>query len=260
MTYKSLLVHLKDHVAIVRMNRPESMNSLEYELRVDLVNCLKKFSEDEDVRVIILTGCSNVFSAGGDLRELGEGMPADRARKYVLHVSRIVEAIVNLEKPVIAAVNGAAVGASFSMVMACDIIVASEKATFSQAFVDVGLIPDLGGTFFSPRLFGLHRAKESVFTGKTFDANELADIGMINHVVPHDDLEQKAFDLAREIAQKPHTAIALAKKLLNIGLHSNLHDILEMEAQAQAVCMQTKDHMEAIAAFYEKKRTRAIDK
>jgi len=182
-------------------------------------------------------------------------MTADRARKYVLHVSEVILAIQGLEKPVIAAVNGAAMGAGFSIVMACDLVVASEQAKFSQTFVNVGLVPDLGGTYFLPRLLSLQKAKELAFAGKILNAHELADLGLVNSLVPHEELEKKAFGLARQIAEGPPLALGSAKKLLNKSWNFSLEEMIEIEAQSQAACMQSEDHMEGIAAFYEKRKS-----
>jgi 2-(1,2-epoxy-1,2-dihydrophenyl)acetyl-CoA isomerase len=254
--YESLLVDVTDDIAVVRMNRPESMNSLAYQLRVDLVDCFGEIGNHDEIRVAILTGSGRAFCAGGDLKELREGMSVDRARKYLLHVSRVVQAIQNLEKPVIAAVNGAAMGAGFSLALACDLIVASEQARFSQAFVGVGLVPDLGGTYFMPRLVGLQKAKELAFTGKTLDASELAELGVVNHVVSAEELENKAFDLAGQIAEGAPLALGLTKNLLNRSWNLSLEEMLELEAQSQAACMQSEDHKEGITAFYEKRKGR----
>jgi 2-(1,2-epoxy-1,2-dihydrophenyl)acetyl-CoA isomerase len=252
--YETLQVDLADHVAAIRMNRSKSMNALEHRLRVDLVDCFQELSEDDDIRVVILTGTGKAFSAGGDLRELGQKMTVDKARKYVSHVSRIVLAIQNLEKPVIAAVNGAAMGAGFSIMMACDLVVVSEQAKFSLSFVNVGLLPDLGATYFLPRLLGVQKAKELVFTGKVLSAHELADLGLINDLVPHEGLEKSAFDLARQLAEGPPLALGSAKKLMNRSWQFSLEEMVELEAQSQAACMQSEDHMEGIAAFYEKRK------
>lgn len=256
MEYETLLVDLKDRVAIVRMNREESMNALEYQLCVDLVNCFKALSKNDEAKVVILTGSGKAFSAGGDLRELKKRMKVSEAKNYVLHVSEIIPVIKNLEKPVIAAVNGAAIGAGFSIAMACDLVVASEKAIFSQAFVHIGLVPDLGGTYFTPRLVGLNMAKELAFTGKFVSAHELARLRMINYVVPPEELETKAFDLAYQIAESSSLAIGLSKKLLNQSLNSNFEEMLKLEAQYQATCMQSEDCKERVKGFFEKRKNR----
>ena len=251
--YDTLLVDLKDRIATVRMNRDETRNALEYQLRVDMADCFKSFSEQDEIRVVILTGSKNAFNAGGDLKELRRGLSVDGARKYLLHASRIILAIRNLEKPVIAAVNGPAMGAGFSIAMACDIVIASSEAEFSMSFVERAAIPDLGATYFAPRLMGLQKAKELAFTGRRPSAHELAELGVINHVTPPGDLEKKALDLARQIAEGPPLTLGLAKKLLNICWNLSLEDALEMEAQTQAACFQSEDHIEGVKAFLEKR-------
>lgn len=254
--YETLLIDLKDQVAILRMNRPQSMNALEQQLCLDLVECLGILSECEEVRVVIITGSGKAFCAGGDLRELRERMPVDEAKKYVLNVSNVIRAIQNLEKPVIAAVNGAAAGAGFSIAMACDLVVASENAIFSQSFVRIGLVPDLGATYFTPRLIGLHKGKELALAGKTMGANELAQMGLINYAVPHEELEDKTFELARQIAEGAPIAVRLAKKLLKQSLTASLEKMIELESQFQAACMQSEDFMEGMKALHEKRKCR----
>jgi 2-(1,2-epoxy-1,2-dihydrophenyl)acetyl-CoA isomerase len=210
MAYQTLLVDKKDRIALVRMNRAERMNALGSELRADLLACFEDLARDDEVRVIILTGTGKSFCAGGDLNELKEKMTVTQARNYVREVGRIISAIRNLEKPVIAAVNGAAVGAGFSLAMASDLIVASEKAFFSMAFVKVGLVPDLGATFFAPCLFGSHRAKEMAFLGRTLSAKELWEMGFVNYLAAPEALYQKVQDLAGQLAEGPPLAIGLA--------------------------------------------------
>ncbi len=251
--YNTLLVDLKNYVATVRMNRDETRNALEYQLRMDLVDCFEKFSEQDDIRVVILTGSKNAFNAGGDLRELRRGLTVGRARKYLLHASNIVLAIRNLEKPVIASVNGAAMGAGFSIAMACDLVIASSEAEFSMSFVERAAIPDLGATYFAPRLMGLQKAKELAFTGRRPSAHELAELGVINYVTSPEDLKKKALDLAHQIAEGPPLTMGLTKKLLNMSWNLSLEDALELEAQSQAECFQSEDHMEGVKAFFEKK-------
>ena len=254
MQYETLLVDLSGHVAMVRMNRPETMNALEYQLLIDLIDCFQKFSDDDEVRVVVLTGTGNAFSAGGDLRGIRHGMTVDRARRLALQYNKIILSIRNLEKLVIASINGAAVGAGFSMAMACDLVVASEDAKFSLAFVKLGLIPDMGATYFAPRFFGLQKAKELAFTGKTLYPHELAELGMINFVVSPRDLENKVLELARELASGPPIALRLTKKVLNQSWNFSLEDLLEIEAQTQAGCMQSEDHREGLSAFFEKRK------
>jgi 2-(1,2-epoxy-1,2-dihydrophenyl)acetyl-CoA isomerase len=158
-----------------------------------------------------------------------------------------------LKKPIVAAVNGAAYGAGFSIAMACDLIFASEEATFSLAFVKVGLAPDLGATYFLPRLIGLQRAKEWIFTGKTLGARELMDLGVINDAVPSDQLDERVSNAAKSLVSGPPLALASAKKLLNQSPDRDFRETVLSENGSQALCLASKDHREGVAAFYEKR-------
>jgi 2-(1,2-epoxy-1,2-dihydrophenyl)acetyl-CoA isomerase len=256
MDYQTLLSETQDGIALIRMNHPKKMNALGAELRKDLLACLEALDRDEGVRVLVLTGSGKSFCAGGDIQELKDKRTVSQARAYVRQVSRIISAIRNLEKPVIGAVNGAAVGAGFSLAMACDLIVASEKAFFSMAFVKIGLVPDLGTTYFAPRLFGSPKAKEMAFLGQTLSAQDLYNLGFINALVDPEALEPKALDLARQIAAGPPLALGLTKKMMNQSWDLNLETALEVEAQSQAACMQSEDFHEGVGAFYEKRPPR----
>ena len=205
---------------------------------------------------MILTGRGKALRAGGDLRELREQMKINEARRYMDRVNRVTLAIKNIDKPVIAAVSGATMGSGFSIVMACDLVAASKTAIFSQSFAHVGLIPDLGGTYFSPRIFGLHRAKELAFTGRVITVDEMMNLGFVNQVVVPEELESKATELAVQIAEGSLLSTTLTKKLLNKSLDSTLEEMLESEAQYQAICLQSEDHMEGVKAFYEKRKAR----
>ena len=212
--YHTLLVAIEDGVATLRMNRPDTMNAFEQQLRVDLLECLGRLVEDDRVRVLILTGTGKAFSAGGDLRELGDGMTFAKAKEYMEDVSRAIPALWHFSKPIIAAVNGAAFGAGFSIAM------------------------------------------ELVFTGKILRARDLLDMGVINAVVPEEELETYVSNLARGIAQGPPLALASAKKLLNRSLDLDLGEALRSENEMQALCLDSEDHREGVAAFYEKRAPR----
>lgn len=256
MDYQTLLVEKKEYLAVVRMNRPERMNALALDLRTELTACLNGLGDDPSVRAVILTGSGKAFSAGGDLTELKEKMTVSQSRDYVRGVSRIITAMRNLEKPVIAGVNGAAVGAGFSLAMAADLVVASEKAFFSMAFSKVGLVPDLGANFFAPRLFGNHKAKEMAFFGKTLTARELWEMGFINYLIEPEALEAKLLEVAGQLVQGPPLALGLAKKMIDQSWDLDLEDMLEVEALIQATCLQSEDFQEGAAAFYEKRPPR----
>lgn len=242
-----------DKITVIRMCLESRMNSLEKALRDELKQSLQQFSANKDSHVAVLTGVGKAFCAGGSLKELEGGMRAIAAVDYMKEVSELIVAITTIEKPVIAAVNGAAVGAGFSLALACDIVIASTEAKFSQTFAKVGLIPDLGGLYFLPRIVGLHKAKELIFTAKMLTAAEAYDMGLVNHLAPAAELEAFTLKLAGEIAGGPMKAIALSKSILSKSLQLSLADVLEYEALAQAICMQSDDHREGIRAFYEKR-------
>ena len=254
MDYSTLLCERHAGIALIRMNQAKKMNALGFELRKDLLACLDALNRAGGVRVLVLTGSGKAFCAGGDIQELKDKRSVSQARAYVHQVSRIIAAIRNIEKPVIAAVNGAAVGAGFSLAMACDLIVASETAFFSMAFVKIGLVPDLGATYFAPRFFGGPKAKELALLGQTLSAGDLYHRGFINALVADPEaLEPKALDLARQLAAGPPLAIGLTKKLMNQSWDLNLETALEVEAQSQAACMQSEDFHEGLKAFLEKR-------
>lgn len=208
---------------------------------------------DEDTRVLIIRGTGCAFCAGIDITVLEE-MTGDEGRKNLKHMHRILLNLVNMEKAVIAAVNGYAYGARCNLALASDIVIASENAKFSQGFVKIGLISDLGGMYFLPRLVGLPKTKELMFTGETVDAREAEKIGMVNRVVPEKDLEKAAKELGRKIAIGPQKPIGLMKTILNKSFHLDFPSLLELEAQAQEICSKTDDHKRAIRAFLESKQ------
>lgn len=249
----NVLVEKKRHVYVIRMNRPDIMNSLEEGLRTDLKASLRQFAEDDDSRAAILIGQGKAFCAGGSLVELKQGMNTVEGINYMHGCNEIVQFITSVQKPIVAAVNGAAVGAGFNIALACDMIIASANAVFSQVFAKVGLVPDLGGLYFLPRVVGMHRAKELIFTSKMIKADEALQMGIVNHVVESDKLESHVLDIASKIAEGPTLAFGLAKIILSRSMESNLQDTLQYEAFAQAISMQSQDHKEGVKSFYEKK-------
>jgi len=252
--YETVLVDLIDQIAMVRMNSPESMNAMRHQFRADLLDALIGVSNSDEVKVVVLTGTGKAFCVGGDLRELPNLADAEVARQTFIHGSKIVLAIREMEKPVIAAVNGVALGAGFSLALNCDMIIASEEATFTQAFLPIALVPDLGATFITPRLIGLQMAKELAFTGKTLDAHEMAHMGVVNRVVPLKDLEDKTLELARQMAKAPSKALGMTKRLLNQSLNSSYREMLELEQETQVVCLQSEEHKARAVALYETKQ------
>ena len=195
-------------MALIQMNNPKAMNALEDELSAELLSAYQDVAADPDIGAVILTGAERAFCAGGDLKKLSKGFPtAEAGYDYMKSFRAMVTTFMNMPKPTIAAVNGFAVGAGFCIAMQADLILASDKAKFGMAFANVGLIPDLAGMYTLPRLVGLQRAKELIFTGRTIGAEEARDMGIVNRVVPHDELLSDAKKLAKQLADGPRVAL-----------------------------------------------------
>lgn len=251
---ESVLVEKKGKVSIIRLNLPDKLNSLEPGLRKDLKKALRVFRDDEESRAAVLTGQGRAFCAGGDLEEIGKGMPAVHSVEHMKDCNEIILLISEIPKPVIAAVNGVAAGIGFSIAMACDIIFASTSASFIQVFSKVGLVPDMGSLYFLPRLVGMQKAKELIWTSKKINPDEALKMGIVNSVYTAEDLEQKAMEFAADLAEGPTFAIGMGKTLLSRSLESSLQDMLQFEGLAQSICLQSDDHKEGVKSFYEKRK------
>lgn len=256
MQYETLVYEVSDGVATVTLNRPQVLNAFSTPMQRELASAIGRLADDTDVRAVVLTGAGRAFCAGGDIGEMeGAADPTPLESRNKLHrmLTSVLMPLVQLEKPVIAAVNGAAVGAGMNLALAADIIVAAEHARFSQVFVKVGLVPDTGGLYLLTRLIGLNRAKELCFTGRTVDAPEALHMGLVNQVVPTAELLPRAHALARELAAGATAAIGLTKSLLNMAPTATLAEMAEFESYALAVVLATEDHREGIRAFREKR-------
>lgn len=251
---RSVLTGKKGKVTIITLNVPQKLNSLEKTVRIELKSALAQFHNDETSRAAVLTGRGKAFSAGGALEELKGGMDAVTGVGLMADYGEIVTAIENLEKPIVAAVNGIAVGAGLSLVLACDIVIAASDAVFAAVFSKVGLVPDMGATYYLPRAVGMHRAKELIFTSRMIKAEEARQMGIVNRVVDPDELENRACDLAQQLAEGPGLAFGLTKKILARSLESSLRDMLQHETYAQPICFESHDHKEGVRAFYEKRK------
>ncbi len=246
-------------VARVTLNRPESLNSLSGPLTLELSRAFDLLEKDEKVRSIILTGAGRGFCAGADLKgiEARGGDPADWIREFY---NPLILKINQLPKPVICAVNGVAAGAGFSLALACDFRIASERARFISAFIRIGLVPDSGLVYFLPRLVGLGRALEITATGEEVSAAKALEYGMINILAQSDALETETLLLANRLAQGPTLAIGLTKKLLAEGMEKDLSEVLEMEATAQSQAGKSFDFQEGVAAFIGKRTAKFTGK
>ncbi|MER6953230.1 MULTISPECIES: enoyl-CoA hydratase-related protein [unclassified Streptomyces] len=250
-----------DHqVTHLALNRPETLNALTPEARDRLIGLLAAASADPDVRAVILTGTGRGFCAGADLRGSGGGagerVAGDVARTLRVGAQRLIAAVLDCEKPVIAAVNGTAAGLGAHLALACDLVLAAESARFFEVFVRRGLVPDGGGAYLLPRLIGPHRAKELMFFGDALTAPDAERLGLVNRVVPDGDLDKTAREWAARLAAGPTRALALTKQLVNASLDSDRTTAFAAEAAAQEINMTTTDAREGVASFVERREAR----
>jgi enoyl-CoA hydratase/carnithine racemase len=247
------------HIVTLTMNEPERRNPLTGNTAVEeFLTAIARIEADRQVRAVILTGAGSAFSSGGNIRDMERhasgSVPGMEVRQdYRRGIQQLPLALFNLEVPVIAAVNGAAIGAGLDLACMCDIRIASDSAKFAESFVKLGIIPGDGGAWLLPRIIGLSRATELTLTGQTIDAQQALAWNLVSRVVPPDALLATAQDLAHSIAANPPHAVRLAKRLLREGMHCRLDTLLEMSAAYQALSHQTADHREAVAAFIEKR-------
>lgn len=249
MAYENIILDKDGHVAIITFNRPEAMNALNNQTRAEFRRAIDDVTADEEIKVLILTGSGKAFVAGSDIKEFNKTTP------YAAHnIIRLGEMVEKLEKPVIAAVNGFCLGGGCEIAMGCDIIIASEKAKFGQTEINIGIIPGGGGTQRLQRLIGVCRAKELIFTGDIIRAEEADRIGLVNRVVPMDELMPTAKAIAEKIAVKSAAALKLAKQAINYGMQAPLESGLKYEYEMYALALSLEDKVEGVNAFIEKRK------
>lgn len=243
-----LIAEVQAGVLTLTLSRPAVLNSLTAELLDALAEALAMASDDSDVRAIVLTGAGRGFCSGQDLSGEGSAIDIEVRTQIHDHYVPVITALRDVEKPVIAAINGVAAGAGLSLALAADLRVAAESATFVQAFVRIGLVPDAGATYFLPRIVGLTKAAELAFFGDTIDANEAFRIGLVNRVVPDGDLAASAQELAGRLAKGPRS-LGLIKRALNHSLTNHLDAQLALEEELQVAATTTSDFVEGLTAF-----------
>ncbi|RCK71797.1 MAG: Enoyl-CoA hydratase [Ignavibacteriae bacterium] len=254
MNYKTILVEISERIALITINRPDKLNAVNLEVIAELENVLNELENNSEVGVLILTGAGEKsFVAGSDISALAKFSP-EQAKEYSIIGNRVLSKIQNYSKPVIAAINGFALGSGCEIALACHIRLASENAKFGQPEVNLGLIPGHGGTQRLARIVGIGKAFEMILTGINIDASEALKIGLVNKVVPQAELKNSAIELAKTILTKSPVAVGIAIKAINANLEKSLSQGLILEAELFKECFSTEDFQEGTKAFLEKRK------
>jgi enoyl-CoA hydratase/carnithine racemase len=247
-----LLFTINDGIGMIRLNRPERMNAFTFDMIADWTAALKACQRDERVKVVVVTGTGRAFCGGGDIVEMGDRLaqePARRKDELFEKIQRIPLTLEDLDKPVIAAVNGVATGAGMDLALMCDIRYAARDARFAESYVKVGLVPGAGGAHFLPRLVGTAKALELLFTGDFIDAEEALRIGIVNKVFDTDVLLPEVLDIAARIARAPQLALRMIKRAVYQGMRNDLRTNLDLISSHYAVITATEDHRTAVKHF-----------
>ena len=260
MAFQFLKYDVQQGIATITLNRPAVYNALNDEITFELQEALKTAAKEDAVRVIVLTGEGKAFCSGQDLK----AEPADKKRSFLdsLHkrYNPIIRAMRNLPKPILCRLNGVAAGAGCSLALACDMIIASEEATLIEVFINIGLVPDSGSSYFLPRAIGYAKAFELCAMGNKVKATEAQALGFVNKVVPADQLDMAVSEYANYFAKAPTRSIGIIKKMLNKSATSTLDDMLDYEAYCQETAGATHDHQEGVKAFLEKRKPEFLGK
>ncbi|MBI2862912.1 MAG: enoyl-CoA hydratase [Chloroflexi bacterium] len=256
MGYETILLEVEEETATVTLNRPRALNAINFKMVDELASAFTEIAANRQVRAVLLTGAGRAFCSGADVKEMADIQDAHGGRALMRDFQRVTRAIAGLDKPVITAVNGVAAGGGCSVALTADMIIAAEGVQFIQIFARVGLVPDMGSMYFIPRMIGLAKAKELMLTAEALDAREAERLGMVNHVVPANELLPTARALARRLAQGPTVAFGMAKAVLNRTFSLDFATFLELEAYAQGMCFPTEDYKEGTRAFLDKREPR----
>ncbi|MBI4240351.1 MAG: enoyl-CoA hydratase [Candidatus Rokubacteria bacterium] len=255
MAYETLVVEVKDQVCTITLNRPEAYNAVNEAMAEELHLAILECDEDPGVRALVLTGAGKAFCAGGDVKSFVQNL--DRIGYHLKRLTTPIHAAVSrmarMPKPVVAAINGVAAGAGMSLTLASDLVVAAESARFTMAYSRIGATPDGSSTYFLPRVVGIRRALELIYTNRVLTARDALEWGIVNRVVPDGDALKAAAELARELAQGPTVALGHAKRLILLSEQESLETQMEHEAQEIAAMGKTEDFKEGVTAFAQKK-------
>jgi len=247
----SVLYEVKGNIAIITINRPEALNALNSDVLIELGKAVENAENDQDVYVVVLTGAGRAFVAGADIAQMKE-LTAVEGKAFSEYGNSVFLKIEKMSKPVIAAINGFALGGGCELCLACDIRIASEKAKFGQPETGLGITPGFGGTQRLPRIVGLSKAKELIFTAEIINAQEALRIGLVSQVVPGEELMNTTMEMAEKIAQKAQIAVRLSKDAINRGMQCDIDTGIAIETMAIAMCFSTEDQKDAMTAFVNK--------
>ncbi|HEX8136277.1 MAG TPA: enoyl-CoA hydratase-related protein [Pyrinomonadaceae bacterium] len=257
--YENIKVSYEAGIATITLARPEKLNAFAGHMRRDLAEALERAGSATDVRVVIITGAGRGFCAGADVNYMAELMERGDVEEFTRLLGagrRVLSAIREMTKPVIASVNGPAYGAGFNLALCCDLRIAAESASFSQSFVKVGLHPDWGGTYFLPRVVPTNLACEMFFLGDAISAERALQLGIVNRVFSDEELSKETLKLAARLRDAPYRSIAAAKHAVYMSEHSDLERMLQYETEAQLQCFQSEEARKRVRAFLERRTTR----
>ena len=257
----TILTSIQNHVQIITLNRPEKKNAFDSQMIDEWVAALEDAEKNEDVHVIVVTGSGNAFCAGGDVGGMKQDQkPLDNKNKLWKNIHRIPLALKKIDKPVIAAINGPAVGAGLDMALMCDIRTMIDESKVSEGYVKVGLVPGDGGAFFLPPIVGEAKAFELLWTGNFISSKEALSLGMVNHVYTKEEFMKKTMDLAEQIASGPQIAIRMTKRAVRYSRTMELEPALDLISSHYAIIKETEDHKEGVTAFKEKRKAKFTGK
>ncbi len=256
--YKTILVNKDEGIGTIIMNRPHRLNAMTGTMLVELAQAFGEVEADPGVRVVVLTGAGDAFSSGADMRDSAQALEKRGEGKLSQHgrleaIPAVVEAMLHVSKPIIASINGVAVGGGMTISLHCDVRIASEKARFGAVFTRLGIIPEFGSTYTLSRIIGIAKACELVFTARIIDATEAKEIGLVNQLVPAEELKQATKEMAISIAKLPPFAIQMAKRGLYQGQDTDIRTQMQFEVMGLDACFRSADHAEAVRAFLEKR-------
>jgi len=259
LSYSTIILDKAEAIATLTLNRPEKLNAFNPQMLEELLDALVHIEQDDDIRVLVIAGAGRAFSAGGDmeqlfLRSIEQRKHGEKGYDVIGWLVKARLLLRNMPQPVIASINGAAIGLGMTVSLACDLRIASEEAMLSVPFVRIGAVPEFGSTYSLPRLVGIAKACELIFTGKSITAKEAKEIGLVNEVVPASELKSATYEMAKSIAEAAPIAIRLAKKELYQGMDADLQNQLQLEYEGLVTTLQSEDHEEAVRAFLEKRK------